>query len=203
MVIDEDIFGMKGERKDIVKPLIDQMNELSDRQEYEKAKEVLDKIKEELKKPSTEVWLYTYIHIGNIQTVKDVSDLITSNSIRLNPDNYKFSDFLGLLVNVYDRKSELQGARYSDTDRQRKIVAEEMACLGMTIPTSREGKGGKSGKPNRAFLDVAHKINPFIACKELERREKVMMWKAIESGKKENIEKARERLRKYAIKKEE
>ena len=200
MVEFEDIFGKIEERKDTIKPLIDQMNELSERQEYEKAKEVLGKIKEELKKPSTEVWPYTYIHIGDIQTVKDVSDLITSNSIRLNPDNYKFSDFLGLLVDVYDRKNELQGARYSDTDRQRKIVAEEMACLGMTIPESRGGKSGKGGKPNRAFLDVAHRVNPFIACKEIERRERVMMWKAIESGKKENIEKARERLRKYVPK---
>lgn len=197
MVKSEDIFGRREERKDIIKPLIDQMNELSERQDYEKAKEILDKIKEELKKPSTDVWPYTYIHIGNIQTIKDVNDLIVSNSMRLNPDNYKFSDFLGLLVNVHGRKSELQGARYIDTDRQRKVVAEEMVCLGMTIPESRGGKGGKSGRPNRAFLDVAHKINPFIACKEIERREKVMMWKAIESGKKEEIENARERLRKY------
>lgn len=198
MVEYEDIFGNRKGRNDSIKPLIDQMNILSERQEYEKAKDVLDKIKEELKKPSTEVW--PYVHIGDIQTIKDVSDLIISNSIRLNPDNYKFSDFLGLLVNVYDRKSELQGARYSDIDRQRKIVAEEMVCIGMTIPESREGKIGKGMKPNRAFLDIAHKINPFIACKEIERREKVMMWKAIESGKKENIEKARERIRKYVPK---
>ena len=200
MVRSEDIFGKREERKDTIKPLIDQMNQFSEKQEYEKAKEVLDNIKEELKKPSTDVWPHTFIHIGNIQTVKDVNDLVTSNSIRLSPDNYRFSDFLGLLVNVHSRKNEIQGARYIDTDRQRKIVAEEMACLGMAIPESRGGKGGKAGKPNRAFLDIAHKINPFIACKELERREKVMMWKAIESGKKEEIEKTRERLRKYVPK---
>lgn len=35
---------------------------------------------------------------------------------------------------------------------------------------------------------------------ELERREKVNMWKAIESGKKEEIERARERLKKYVPK---
>ena len=197
MVKSEDLFGKREERKDTIKPLIDEMNQLSEKQDYEKAKEVLDKIKEELKKTSMEKWPGSYIHIGNIQTIKDVNDLVTSNSIRLNPDNYRFSDFLGLLVNVHSRKSEIQGARYIDTDRQRKIVAEEMACLSMTIPESRGGKGGRSEKPNRAFLDVAHKINPFIACKELERREKVMMWKAIDSGKKEEIEKARERLRKY------
>lgn len=199
MVKSEDIFGKREERKDIIKPLIDHMSELSEKQEYEKAKNVLDKIKEELKKPSVE-GLGSYLHIGNIQTIKDVNDLVISNSIRLSPDNYKFADFLGLLVNVHSRKSEIQGARYVDTDRQRKVVAEEMACLGMTIHESRGGKGGKSGKPNRAFLDVAHKINPFIACKEIERREKVMMWKAIESGKKEEIERARERLRKYVPK---
>jgi hypothetical protein len=202
MIKSEDLFGKREERKDVIKPLIDQMSEFSEKQEYETAKDVLDKIKEELKKPSIEGWPQSYIRIGNIQTIKDVNDLVTSHSIRLNPDNYKFADFLGLLVNVHSRKGEIQGARYIDTDRQRKVVAEEMACLGMTIPESRGGRGGirKSEKPNRAFLDIAHKINPFIACKEIERREKVMMWKAIEGGKKEEIEKARERLRKYVPK---
>lgn len=73
-----------------------------------------------------------------------------------------------------------------------------MACLGMAIPESKGGKLGKRGKPNRAFLDIAHKINPFICRSELDRREKVMMWKAIESGKKEEIDKARRRLEKYS-----
>lgn len=181
MVRSEDIFGKREERNDIIKPLIDQMDEFSEKQDYEKAKEVLDRIKEELDKTSVDrgEWL----HIGDVQTIKGVHGLVTSNSIRLNPDNYKFSDFLGLLVNVYGRKSELQGAGYSDIDRQRKVVAEEMACLSLTIPESKGGKIGRGGKPNRAFLDIAHKVNPFIACKEIERREKVMMWKAIESGK--------------------
>lgn len=198
MVKSEDLFGKREERKDTIRPLIDLMGEFSEKQEYEKAKEVLDKIKEELKKPSVEGF-GSYLHIGNIQTIKDVKDLVTSHSIRLNPDNYKFADFLGLLVNVHSRKGEIQGARYIDTDKQRKVVAEEMVCLGMTVHESKGGRGGvgKGGKPNRAFLDIAHKINPFIACKELGRREKVNMWKAIESGKKEEMEKTRERLRKY------
>jgi hypothetical protein len=200
MVNFEDLFGKREERKDTIKPLIDQMNQLSEKQDYEKAKEILDNIKEELKKPSTDVWPYTYIHVGDIQTIKDVHDLVTSNSIRLNPDSYKFADFLGLLVNIYDRKGDIQGARYSDTYKQRKVVAEEMVCLGITIPESKGRRIGKSGKPNRAFLDIANKVNPFLACKELERREKVNMWKAIESGKKEEIERARERLRKYVPK---
>ena len=198
MVKSEDLFGKREERKDIIKPLIDQMSEFSEKQEYEKAKDVLDKIKEELKKP--EKWPGSYIHIGNIQTIKDVNDLVISHSIRLDPESYKFSDFLGLLVNVHGRKNEIQGAMYIDTDRQRKVVAEEMVCLGMTIPESRTGRRGKVGKPNRAFLDIAHRVNPFIACKELGRRDKVNMWKAIESGKKEDIEMARERLRKYVHK---
>lgn len=195
MVTSEEIFGKREERKDVIKPLIDQMNQFSDRQEYEKAKEVLDKIKEELKKPSMKEWPGTYIRIGNIQTIKDVNNLVTSNSIRLNPENYKFSDFLGLLVGVYNRKSEIQGIRYIDTDRQRRVVAEEMACLGMTIGATRSKRG-----PNRAFLDIAHSVSISLACKELERREKVKMWKAIESGKKKDIERARERLRKYVQK---
>jgi len=190
----EDIFGRKEKREDTIEPLIGLMNEFSDQQEYEKAKETLDKIKEELKKPSVGIW----ISVRNIQTIKDVHNLVTSDSIRLNPDNYRFPDFLGLLVNVRDRKDEIQGARYSDLDKQRKVVAEEMVCLGMTVEESKGGKIGRSKKPNRAFLDIAHKVNPSICSSELARRERVMMWKAIESGKKEEIEKVRERLKKYS-----
>lgn len=194
MVRSEELFGKKEERQDAVKPLIGLMNELSDKQEYEKAKEALDKIKEELQKSPTQVW----ISVRNVQTIKDVHNLVTSDSIRLNPENYRFPDFLGLLVNVHNRKDEIQGARYIDTDRQRKVVAEEMACLGMTISESKGGKIGRSKKPNRAFLDIAHKVNPSLCRSELERRERVMMWKAIESGNKKEIESVRERLRKYS-----
>jgi len=194
MVTSEELFGKKEERQDTVKPLIGLMNEFSDKQEYEKAKETLDKIKEELKTSSVQTW----ISVRNVQTIKDVHNLVTSDSIRLNPDNYRFSDFLGLLVNVHNRKDEIQGARYIDTDRQRKVVAEEMACLGMTISESKGGKIGRSKKPNRAFLDIAHKVNPSLCRTELERRERVMMWKAIESGNRKEIENMRERLRKYS-----
>jgi hypothetical protein len=194
MALVEDIFGKKEKREDTIEPLIGLMNEFSDQQEYEKAKETLDKIKEELQKSSVQVWE----SVRNIQTIKDVHNLVISDSIRLNPDNYRFPDFLGLLVNVRDRKDEIQGARYSDLDKQRKVVAEEMACLGMTVEEIKGGKIGRSKKPNRAFLDIAHKVNPSICRSELVRRERVMMWKAIESGKKEEIEKVRESLKKYS-----
>ncbi len=196
MVTVEDIFGRKEERKDTIEPLINQMNEFSDKQEYEKAKETLDKIKEELKNPTVGIW----ISVRNPQTIKDVHNLVTSDSIRLNPENYRFPDFLGLLVNVHNRKDEIQGARYIDTEKQRKVVAEEMACLGLTIKESKGYHVTKNKKPNRAFLDIAHKVNPSLCRSELERRERVMMWKAIESGKKEEIEKAREKLKKYSAK---
>lgn len=190
---------LKGERlktkcPDKIKSLVDEMENLSERFEYEKAKKVLDDIKVELKKPRNPEC--GVLAIYDVDTIRDVHDLVTSHSIRINPNSFKFSDYLGLLVNVHKRKGELKRGRYSDIDRQRKIVAEEMLCLGMTISADR------IKRPNRAFLDIAHKVSPFIACKELERREKVMFWKAIETGKKEEIERARERLRKYTGKTE-
>lgn len=194
MVKSEDLFGKKEDRIDTIALLINDMGRLSDAMEYEEAKHVLDKIKEELKKPATNIWPYTYIHIGNVQTIKDVHNLITSDSIRINPDNYEFSEYMNLLIAVHKRKNELQGARYQDTNKQRRVVAEEMICIGMTI-TPKKQRYAKM--PNRAFLDIAYKINPSVCGKELERRERVMMWKAIESGDKKEIEKARERLRKY------
>lgn len=197
MINSEDLFGEREERKDDIRPLVEEMNKFSDRQEYEKARETLDKIRGELKKSTVNTW----VSMRNIQTIKDVHNLVTSDSIRLSPDNYKFSDFLGLLVNVHNRKDEIQGGRYVDLDKQRRVIAEEMACLGISIPEIKGGKVGRSKKPNRAFLDIANSVNPSICRSELERREKVMMWKAIESGRIEEIEEARERLKKYSTKK--
>jgi len=170
---------------DIIEPLIEDMDRLSESLEYEKAKVVLEKIKDELKKSKSNFPF-------KIETVKDVYDLITSHSIRLNPDNYSFADFLGLIISVHKRKNELKGMSYSDTDRQRKIVAEEMAKLGITVPANRRGI-----KPNRRFLDIAHEVNPFVANKELERREKVMLWKAIERGHAERMKMTVDNIRKY------
>jgi hypothetical protein len=198
MNISEDLFGKRIERKDEIKPLLEEMNKFSENLEYEKAKDTLDTIKEELKKSSIQTGID--IRIFNVQTIKDVHNLVTSDSIRLNPEDYTFSDFLGLLVNVHNRKDEIQGARYIDTDKQRKVVAEEMVCLGMAVSVSKGGKIGRSKKPNRAFLDIANKVSPSLCRGELERREKVMMWKAIETGKKEDIDRVRERLKKYSAK---
>jgi hypothetical protein len=58
----------------------------------------------------------------------------------------------------------------------------------------------EGAKSNRAFLDIANKVNSSLCRDELERREKVLIWKAIESGRIEEIEKARERLKKYSTK---
>lgn len=194
MVKSEDLFGKKEDRIDTIALLINDMERLSNAMEYEEAKHVLDKIKEELKRPATSVWPYTYIHIGNIQTIKDVHDMITSGSIRINPDNYEFAEYMDLLIAVHKRKSELQGARYQDTERQRRVVAEEMICIGMTI-TPKKQRYAKM--PNRRFMDIAYSINPSMCGKELERRANIELWKAIEVGDKEKIRLAKEKISKY------
>lgn len=156
--------------QDTIKPLIDDMDMLSEGLEYENAQIVLENIKKELKESKSNFPF-------DILTIKDVYDMIISHPIRLCPEDYSFSDFLGLIVSVHKRKGELKGGKYSDIDRQRKIVAEEMVKLGIVIPSKWKGI-----KPNRRFLDIAHGVNPFIANKELERRERVILWKAIENG---------------------
>lgn len=187
MVKFEDLFE-RDLYPDIIMPWIDEMTRLSNNREYEKAQEVLGKIKDELKSLRSNFPF-------RIDTIKDVYDLITCHAIRLDSENYSFPAFLSLVISVHDRKDELEGKKYSDTDNHRKIVAEEMVKLGITVPAKWKGI-----KPNRRFLDIAHQVNPFIADKELERRERVMLWKAIESGKRENIDMAAKRLRKYSTK---
>lgn len=172
---------------DSIEPLIEEMDRLSENLEYEKAQIVLQKIKKELSDENTKS-NFPF----RILTMKDVYNLITSDSIRLDISDYNFSDFLGLIINVHGRKDKLQGMRYYDIDRQRHIVAEEMVKLGIVIPVKWKGI-----KPNRRFLDIAHQVNPFIANKELERREKVMLWKAIEIGHTDKIKMAADNIRRY------
>ncbi len=187
---DEVFLGKKEEKIDTIEPLISEMYDHSENMEFEEAKDTLDEIKSELDLESSRQIGTKY----NIQTVKDVSDMIRSPDIRLNPSYYNFSDYLGLVESLHKRVDELQGGRYSDRDKRRKVVAEEMVCQGITIPRHKKGMGKK---PNRRFLDIADTINPSIACRELERRETVMLWKAIEKGDNEEVSRVTKKIRKF------
>lgn len=178
--------------EDKIRKLISSMEEHAEKHNYEEAKKVLDEIKEELTKPVDLNERYGKDwspFVKREQTIKDTYDIVVGHSIRLNPENYKFSDFLGMLSHVTEK---LKTAKNTDDNTVRKIVAVEMACNKMVIPQTYKGK-----KPNRAFLDIAYKVNPDLCKLELERREKVKLWKAIESGKKEEIEKAKKEVSKY------
>lgn len=174
--------------EDYIATLIDNMRRQSHAMEYEEAQYILQKIKEEL---TRKVDTTEFIRIFHVQTYRDVYNLVTSNSIRLDINNYNFVNFLDLLEALLKRKTELQGGRYIDTDRQRKIVAEEMFKLGMSIPSKWKGV-----KPNRAFLDIAYKISPSLVGSEIKRREHVKLYKGIENKDKKQITKAVDELKK-------
>ncbi len=178
---------------DEIKELISLMEELAGRQKYEDAQHVLNSIKNELAKKEVVNGkeLLDRILKGERKkpTIKRTYDIVTGNSIRLNEKSYNFSDFLGMLSSVTER---LEAIKSEDDYTVRKIVAEEMVCRKMVVPQTYKGK-----KPNRAFLDVAYKVNPDLCKAEIGRREKVKLWKAIESGKKEDIEKAKSEVSKY------
>lgn len=178
---------------DEIKELISLMEELAGRQQYEDAQHVLNSIKNELKKEETvdDKEFLDRILSGKTKepTILGTYRAVIGHSVRLNPDIYRFSDFLGLLSNVTDR---LKQTRRFNEDVLRRIVAEEMLCSKMSVPLSYKGI-----KPNRAFLDIAYKVHPDICKHELERREKVMLWKAIESGSREKIEEAKKKVFEY------
>jgi len=168
--------------------LIDEMKALSLEQRFEDAKKVLDKIKTELEKPEPERFL-----ISIVDTVKDVYKMIKRDHIRLDPDDYDFGAFLNLVMNVWKRRDELQGAMYHDTERQRRVVAEEMYGLGMTIaPKTRRFKR----MPNKRFLEVCYSVNPSITSDELLRRAKVKLYLGLKAH--DKIEDARKELKKYS-----
>lgn len=185
--LSEQLFGKAPERECKILPLIEEMMILSANKEYETAAKNLAQIESILKEPTSVL----SVPIGDIQTIKDVYDLVTGHAIRLNPKAYetKKNAFLELLLSLYRRRSELQGATYADTERHRKVVAEEMAANQITIPTSYRGR-----KPNRRFLETAFKVNPSLCKNELMRREKVKMWNAVGSGHEEEKDSGRKTI---------
>ena len=197
MVDFDEVFNDKKpeKRHDVVKELIDEMNKYSDEEDYEMAKYVLDKIKEYLELPEDYECIITPSKLGDIQTLKDIDEILKRNTIRLNPKHYSFSDWLDLLLLLDNRKSELQGIRTLDVTKKRKIVAEEMLCLEMSIPRKKRGIGRM---PNRVFLDVLYSVHPDLCKHELGRREQVKLWKAIEKGDKKELQKARQEVSKYS-----
>jgi hypothetical protein len=197
MVSFEEVFGDEKpeKRHDVVKELIGEMNKYSNEEDFEMAKYVLDKIKEYLELPEDYESLWTPSKLGDIQTLKDIDEILKANFIRLNPKHYSFSDWLDLLLSLDNRKSELQGIRTLDVTKKRKIVAEEMLCLGISIPRKRRGIGRM---PNRAFLDVLYSVHPDLCKHELGRREQVKLWKAIEKGDKEELQKTRQEVSRYS-----
>lgn len=52
-------------------------------------------------------------------------------------------------------------------------------------------------KPNCTFMDITLQVNSSVCKDELERREKVKLWKAVETGDKKKIEYAKKELRKF------
>lgn len=183
-----DQFIASRNREDTVLPLIVDMEKHSEDQEFEKANELLALIKFELEKPEG------YISPRDKKTIKDIYTMVTTDTIRLNPDHFSIGSFINLLKNLNERKSELQGARYIDIDKQRKIVAEEMAIIGMSIPRKKRGMGKM---PNRRFLDIAFQVNPSISSAELVRREGVNLWNMIPKKNEIEINTIKQRIKEF------
>ena len=179
---------IKMNETDNIALLIENMRRQSHVMEYEDAQYILSTIKEEF---TRKIEPNEIIRMFHVQTYKDVYNLVTSNSIRIDINNYRFANFLDLLEALLKRKDELQGGRYIDTDRQRRIVAEEMLKLGMTIPSKWKGV-----KPNRAFLDIAYKVSSSLVSSELKRREQVKLYKGIESKRDKEVKSAVDKLKK-------
>lgn len=198
MVDFDEVFGdRKAEKRhDVIKELIFEMEKSSNEEDFEHAKYILNKIKEFLKLPDNYDYIFTPSKLGDIQTLKDIDEILKRNSIRLNPKHYSLSDWLNLLQTLEKRKGELQGHSYKDIERTRKIVAEEMLYVKMIVPKKERGVGKM---PNRAFLDILYSTHPDLCRQEIGRREKVKLWKAIESGNKQEIQKAKEEISKYSI----
>lgn len=179
---------------DKIKELIKQMESFAEKQQYEDAQKSLVQIKEELDKPHEPSNLTVDQLLGRTKrevTIKDTNEVLTGNSIRLNPNYYPFSKWLLLLTQVNEIQNQI-GHKFPDNIR--KIVAEQMVCKQMTIPPTYRGK-----KPNRAFLDETLKVKGGvdICGNEMERRLKSLLWQAVETKDWNKIDKAKADLSKF------
>lgn len=166
---------------DKIKELVHKMEEYASRQEYEKSQEVLSEIKNNIReeKELGKEWLDKLLSGKRKETIKDTFDYITGNAVRLSQDVYGFSNILNLSLSSNER---INNTNVRDDYTKRKIIAEEMVCNGLSVIASSGRKSPKYTKPNRAFLDIALKVNPSICKSEISRRERVKLWKAIESN---------------------
>lgn len=106
-------------------------------------------------------------------TTERVESLLQSKSIRLCPEWYPSGNWEKLVRGV---QISLTGivASTRRRDQIREIVARQMAALRLQIPSG--------GNANRAFLEVAMKIDPNLAVAEYSRRERSKLFSAIRKG---------------------
>lgn len=171
---------------DEIKELIKKMEEYSSSQEYEKAQDTLSEIQKKIygEKEFEEEWLKVFLSGKKEETIKDTFNYITSHAVRLSPNIYGFSTILNLTISVNER---INKTSKRDDYTIRRIIAEEMVCNEISVIPASGKKAQKYKKPNRAFLDIALKVNPSICKGEISRREKVKLWKAIESKDEDEI----------------
>ncbi len=188
---------------DKIKELIKQMELYAEKQQYEEAHKSLSQIKEELYRtkpietPDIDVLLSKKER--EPITIQQTHNMLIQDYIRLNPEYYPFSRWFSLLQDVNERIKDIKTPlAYTNIQKIRKVVAEEMVCKQMTIPPTYRGK-----KPNRAFLDETLKVKGGvdICGNEMERRLKSLLWQAVETKDWTKINKAKEDLSKLRGKK--
>ena len=138
---------------DKIECYVEIMNKRSEAGDYNEANRILNLIKAELEKPDeTNDTGFSFDNLKRIVegtqdpiTIKETYNIITGNSIRLNPDSYPFNKFLRLALDVHKRLSLIRNPyKCSNDNLIRKIVAEEMIKNELTVPVS---DGTKRTKP--------------------------------------------------------
>jgi len=175
------------EIEDELLPLIDGMLADARSNQYEKANEKLDKIKELLK---TTPLMSSPYNPGreHCRTLLSVHDKIRNHSIRLDWTRMDLSKYLILLKKIHRIINE--NNIKTNVDNMRKVTAQCMVELELA---PQEGKGRKA--PNRAFMDVLYRIKPTYATPDLKRREQTKLKNAVKTGNRKDIEEAKFALR--------
>ena len=183
------------------------MEDFAEKQQYEEAQKALVQIKDELYKPTVPTTdkipfsdfekLLKGEH--ELMTIRQTHNMLVQDNIRLNPDYYPFSKWLSLLDDVNQRIANIKSPlAYTNIQKIRKVVAEEMVCKQMTVPPTYRGK-----KPNRVFLDETLKVKGGvdICGNEMERRLKSLLWQVVETKDWNKINKAKKDLSDFRKKK--
>lgn len=184
-------YAKKLTRTDVLQGYINILETKEHEKDRDGARNTLDMIRKLLDEPDN-FNSPIVIEEEDCRTLLAVHKMIRANSIRLRYKCMDISGYFKLLQNVKERLFN----KNSNTYTKRLTVAEEMSKLNLFPQMITEQWQLREDRaPNRAFMDILHKIRPDFASDDLLRREYTKLGFAWEKKDEKSLNEIREKIK--------